>query len=356
MRIDEGRLKHVDAVVREGLERHLYTAAVYALARCDEVTTIRAFGGLEPGCGRPVLLDTLFDLASLTKPLATASAIVALAADGALHLGEELGRFLPVDGRDPLEGVTLRHLLTHTSGMPAWRKYHSQGLERSEILRQVRATERDRPSGARFVYSDLGYILLGAVVEAVTRQTLGAFARARLFEPLGMADTLFCPEPRLLARIAPTRCPDRGRVLVGEVHDGNADALGGEAGHAGLFASAADVARYARMLLRHGRGEGCQVLGPLAVDAMGRNALAPAVGGCSLGWFTPPNGMLPAGDFLPGDAFGHTGFTGTSLVVVPSLDLAAVWLTNRVFNEGDGGDFLRLRRRFHNAVAAAVCH
>jgi CubicO group peptidase (beta-lactamase class C family) len=130
--------------------------------------------------------------------------------------------------------------------------------------------------------------------------------------------------------------------------------MGGVAGHAGLFASAPDVARFARMLLRRGQGEGCRILSPLTVDAMGRNALAPEIGGCSFGWFTPPNGMLPAGDFLPADAFGHTGFTGTSLVLAPSLDLAAVLLTNRVYSETEGGDFLRLRRRFHNAVAGAL--
>jgi CubicO group peptidase (beta-lactamase class C family) len=143
-------------------------------------------------------------------------------------------------------------------------------------------------------------------------------------------------------------------VLVGEVHDGNAAAMGGIAGHAGLFASAPDVACFARMLLRRGQGEGCRVLSPLAVDSMGRNQLAPEVGGCSFGWFTPPNGMLPSGDFLPDDTFGHTGFTGTSLVIVPSLDLAAILLTNRVYSENESGDFLRLRRRFHNAVASAL--
>jgi CubicO group peptidase (beta-lactamase class C family) len=354
VRIEGERLARVDAVVRTGLEARLYTAAAYALVRAAEGAAVSAFGSLLEPAGRPVTPETLFDLASLTKPIATASSVLALAEDGEFHLGEEVGRFLPLPGADPLEGVTLRHLLTHTSGLPAWCRYHSQELGREEILRRTRATERERPIGARFVYSDLGYILLGAVVEAVTGKSLADFARARLFEPLGMVDTTFCPAETLRDRIADTRCPDRGRVLVGEVHDGNANAMGGIAGHAGLFSTVLDVARFARMLLRGGRGEGCRVLGPLTVGAMSRNALGPQVGGCSFGWFTPPNGMLPAGDFLPGDAFGHTGFTGTSIVVVPSLDLAAIWLTNRVTSESDGGDFLRLRRRFHNAVAGAL--
>jgi CubicO group peptidase (beta-lactamase class C family) len=354
MPIDPARLEKVDAVVRGGLEQRLYSATVYALVRAAEVTAVRAFGWLgEPG-GRPVSLDSLFDLASLTKPVATAASMLALAEEGALHLGEEVGRFLPIEGEDPLAGVSLRHLLTHSSGLPAWRRFHSQGLEREEIMRQVRRAERSAPIGARFVYSDLGYILLGMVVEAVTGQGLAEYARRRLFDPLGMQDTGFLPAEAHQPRIAPTRCPDRERVLVGEVHDGNAAAMSGVAGHAGLFGTAPDLARFARMLLREGQGEGCRVLAPLTVAAMTRNALSSEVGGCSLGWFTQPNGMLPAGDFLPDDAFGHTGFTGTSMVVVPSLDLAAIWLTNRVYSENDSGEFLRLRRRFHNAVAGAL--
>jgi CubicO group peptidase (beta-lactamase class C family) len=358
MRIDPARLEQVDAVVRRGLEQRLYSATVYALVRSEEVTAVRAFGWLgearDSAAPGAAALDSLFDLASLTKPVATAASMLALAEDGALHLEEPVGRFLPVEGEDPLESVTLRHLLTHSSGLPAWRRYHSQDLPREEIVRRVRRTERERPIGARFVYSDLGYILLGEVVEAVAGQGLAEFARRRLFEPLGMQDTGFLPGEPQRDRIAATRCPDRERVLVGEVHDGNAAAMGGVAGHAGLFGTAPDLARFARMLLRGGQGEGRRVLGPLTVAAMGRNALPAELGGCGLGWFTRPNGMLPVGDFLPGDAFGHTGFTGTSMVVVPSLDLAAVWLTNRVYSESDGGAFLPLRRRFHNAVAGAL--
>src|SRR5262249_19664947 len=122
----------------------------------------------------------------------------------------------------------------------------------------------------------------------------------------------------------------------------------------GLFGSAGDVSRFAGMLLRGGELEGVRILSPLAVRQMSENQLRPEVGGSSLGWFTPPNGMLPAGDFLPTDSFGHTRFTGPSLVIVPSLDLAVVLLTNRVYHERDAGDFLTFRRRFHNALAVAL--
>src|SRR5207244_1124071 len=180
------------------------------------------------------------------------------------------------------------------------------------------------------------------------------FAAREIFAPLGMGDTGFRPAATLHDRIAPTRCPDRARALVGEVHDGNAASMGGVAGHAGLFAPAGDLARYAQMLLREGQAAGRALLSPLAVRAMATPQLDPAVGGSTLGWFCPPNGMLPRGDLLPEDTFGHTGFTGTSLLLTPSLGIAALLLANRVYFEGDAAPFLQLRRRFHNAVAATL--
>jgi CubicO group peptidase (beta-lactamase class C family) len=218
----------------------------------------------------------------------------------------------------------------------------------------VRASERSRPPGTGYAYSDLGYLLLGEVVRSVSGQTVAEFAAERIFGPLGMRDTGYLPAAELQPRLAATRCPDRQRVLLGEVHDGNCHTVGGVAGHAGLFGTAGDLVTYARMLLGGGVLEGVRVLSPLAVAQMGRDQNPPGLNGHSLGWFTRPNGYLPAGDFLPDDTFGHTGFTGTSLLICPSLDLAVVLLTNRVYQERDAAAFIRFRRRFHNAVASLV--
>jgi CubicO group peptidase (beta-lactamase class C family) len=305
----------------------------------------------------PATWDTIFDLASLTKPVATATALLLLAQEGAFHLGEEVGALLPAAAGPRLAGVTLRHLLTHTSGLPAWRDFHSHGWGRDEIAARVAATDREHPIGARYVYSDLGYILLGALVEAVSGERLDRFVVDRIFRPLSMADTGYLPSGEPTARLAATRCPRRG-VLLGPVHDENAAAMEGVAGHAGLFGTAPDLARYATALLatlRRGAPQSPELpLGPLAAAAMAGSAIDSGIGGSTLGWFAPPNGMLPAGDFLPGDAFGHSGFTGTSLLIVPSLELAVVLLTNRVYQEREAGPFLRFRRRFHNAVAGVV--
>jgi CubicO group peptidase (beta-lactamase class C family) len=351
LELDPQALARVDALLEDGLRQAMYLCAVYAVVGAGGTLVCRALGRVAESPDRSATPETIFDLASLTKPVCTATAVMWLAERGAFHLGEEARAFLGDSVGSHWEGVTLRHLLTHTSGLPAWKKFHSQGLGREEVVARVLATERERPVGSRYVYSDLGFITLGEIVERVTGEGLERFAARELFGPLGMADTGFRPPAALSERIAPTRCPDRARVLVGEVHDGNAASMGGIAGHAGLFAPVADLAAYARMLLREGQADGARLLSPLAVRAMAAPQLDPTVGGSTLGWFCSPSGMLPRGDLLPADTFGHTGFTGTSLLVTPSLGAAVLLLTNRVYPEAEAAPFLRLRRRFHNAIA-----
>jgi CubicO group peptidase (beta-lactamase class C family) len=345
----------LDSLLARGLDEGLYLGAVYAVARGETVVARGAVGRRREPPDEPATWETVFDLASLTKPVATATAVLLLAQEGAFHLGEEIGALLPAAVGTRLAGVTLRHLLTHTSGLPAWRDFHSHGGSREEIVACVAASDREHPTGIRYVYSDLGYILLGALVEAVSGDRLDRLADARIFRPLGMVDTGYLPAGERSTRLAATRCPRRG-VLLGPVHDENAAALEGVAGHAGLFGTAPDLVRYATALLAAlaDRPDGSFPLSPLAAAAMARGAIDPGLGGSTLGWFAPPNGMLPAGDFLPADAFGHTGFTGTSLLIVPSLGLSVILLTNRVYQERDSSAFLRFRRRFHNAVAGMM--
>lgn len=341
-------------LVERGLGDGLYPGAAYRVFRMpDQVLASGAVGLAREAPATPATEATVWDLASLTKPLATATSMLILAQDGAFHLEEELVRFLAAPA-PALQGVTLRHCLTHTSGLAPWEKLHSQGLSREEILRRVRASVPQRAPGTGYAYSDLGYILLGEVVEAVSGQSVAEFAARRVFGPLGMKETGYLPPQDHHDRIAATRCPDRARILVGEVHDGNCDAMGGVAGHAGLFGTLADLETYGRMVLNEGEWNGVRILSLLAVRQMARNQNPEGINGHTLGWFTRPNGYLPAGDFLPADTFGHTGFTGTSLLLSPSLGLGAILLTNRVYQERDAGDFLRFRRRWHNAAAALV--
>lgn len=344
----------IQTLIEEGLAAGLYLGACYSVLRVGEGVIAQGVAGLAQAApDAPVAPDTVWDLASITKPVATATSILILAQEGRFHLDEEVRTHLNREAPS-LAGITLRHCLTHRSGLPSWRRFHSRGLSPEEIRAAVAASERERPIASGYAYSDLGYLLLGEVVRKVSGCTEAEFARKRIFDPLGMTSTRFLPPAEWRARLAATRCPDRGRVLLGEVHDGNCDALGGVAGHAGLFGTAADLLTYAAMLLGGGELNGVRILCPLAVRQMAANQNPPGLNGHTLGWFTRPNGYLPAGDFLPADTIGHTGFTGTSLLLSPSLGLAVTLLTNRVHQERDAADFIRFRRRFHNAVADQV--
>ena len=272
---------------------------------------------------------TLWDLASLTKVVGTTSAVMQLVGAGRLELDAPVQRYLPQWTGRQKERVTIRHLLTHTAGLPSWRPLHKESTSPGSALALVLATELDTVPGARMVYSDLGIVVLSQVVERVTGESLDAWLARELFEPLGMRETTYRPPATLRERIAPTEWdPWRQRHLRGEVHDENAFALGGVAGHAGLFSSAHDLARFARMYLARGTLDGRRVLPEDEIDRFTR-VQDPALSHRALGWETP-TGRNSAGTRLSARAFGHTGFTGTSLWMDPERDLFVLLLSNRV--------------------------
>lgn len=359
--MNEARLQEL---MEEGVAAGLYPAGVFSVFAADgRQLAGGAAGTLGPDGAVLPDADTVWDLASLTKPLVTATCLLHLAERGLLHLGEPVASYLP--GPSPaLEGITLRHCLTHTAGLRAWENLYAAGESRDEVLARLRRSERQRPPGTGYTYSDLGYILLGEAVSAAAGAPLEELSAARVFAPLGMTSTGYRPPAAWQPRLAPTRALETGEIRVGTVHDDNCRALGGAAGHAGLFGSLRDLQRYGAWLLRPDAaqrapgacGEAGGVLSPLAAAQMAANQNPPGIDGHTLGWFTRPNGFLPAGDFLPADTFGHTGFTGTSLLLCPSLGAGILLLTNRVYQQRDAGEFLRFRRRFHNAAAALLGH
>jgi len=318
--------------------------------------------------------STLFDLASLTKVVGTASACFALVDAGELRLGTRVGEILPafagpVEGEDPdwRRQVTLRHLLTHTSGLPAGRSLREIPGGRRERLEAVCRTPLAQAPGERVVYSDLGFMLLGEALAQVSGQELPELCRQRLFEPLGMRRTGWNPPPGLREEAAATEWveaglpPDgRGGYLRGIVHDENARALDGVAGHAGLFSTVDDLSVFAEML--RGRGTLATEHGPVrvlsaaAVDRMATAVVLQDGDGRSLGWQTSGRLWSPYGDLWSARSFGHTGFTGTSLWVDREYDLWAVLLTNAVHmgRQRGGPAVQRLRSAFHNALLGAM--
>lgn len=272
---------------------------------------------------------TLWDLASLTKVVGTTSAMIRLVGEGRVQLDAPVQRYLPRWAVPGAERVTIRHLLLHTSGLRAHRPLYTETSDAAGARALVYATPLDTVPDARTLYSDLGIILLGDVIESITGEPIDAYLRRTVFEPLGMLETMFRPAPELVPRIAPTEVdPWRGRHIRGEVHDENAFRLGGVAPHAGLFSSAHDLARFARMYLNNGTLDSARVLDSPMI-ALFTRAADRSFSTRALGWDTP-DGRNSAGSRMSEQAFGHTGFTGTSIWIDPSADVFVLLLTNRV--------------------------
>ena len=272
---------------------------------------------------------TLWDIASLTKVVGMTTAMMQLVDQKKVELDARVQRYLPEWTGPWKEQVTVRHLLTHSSGLRAWRAIY-QETETPEAARQlVLDTPLDTLPGVRYVYSDLGAILAGLIVERASGQPLASYLQANVFGPLGMGETRYRPPAEWLDRIAPTeKDPWRGRLLRGEVHDENAFRLGGISAHAGLFSSGADLARFAQMMLNSGELGGARIVTPRTLAEFTR-VQNPAISHRALGWETP-NGTNSAGTLMRAPAFGHTGFTGTSIWIDPANDLFVILLTNRV--------------------------
>jgi CubicO group peptidase (beta-lactamase class C family) len=272
---------------------------------------------------------TLWDMASLTKVTALAPAMMQLVERGAVDVESPVQRYLPAWTGPNKEKVLVRHLLTHSSGMPAWRPLYKEAESPDSALALVYATQLDTLPGVRMVYSDLNAILLGEIVRAVTGSRLDAYDAVHVFGPLRMRETMYLPPASLRGRIAPTEVdPWRQRHLRGEVHDENAFALGGVSAHAGLFSSAHDMARYAQMYLNGGSLDGARIASPETVRRF-TTVLDSGFSARALLWETP-TGQNSAGHLMRRPAFGHTGFTGGSLWIDPANDLFVLLLTNRV--------------------------
>jgi CubicO group peptidase (beta-lactamase class C family) len=306
-----------------------FPGAVVVVGNRDGLLVERAIGQLDWAPSSMPAATTLWDLASLTKVVALTTSMMLLVEEGRVELDAPVARYVPEWNGPGKAAVTVRHLLTHSAGLPSWRPLYKEADSPAQALQLVLRTPLDTAPGTRMVYSDLGAILLGHIVSRVTGEPFDRYVARRVFEPLGMTDTRFRPPPEWRERIAPTEFdPWRQRHLRGEVHDENAFALGGVSAHAGLFSTARDLSRLARMYLGQGTLEGRRFLAPETITAF-TTVQDSSLSHRALGWETP-SGSNSAGRFASRRAFGHTGFTGTSLWIDPANDLFVLLLTNRV--------------------------
>jgi CubicO group peptidase (beta-lactamase class C family) len=358
-----GRFDPVVGYLRSQVDS-AFPGGVIAVGSRDSVVLLAAVGHYGADDPRPVTTETVYDLASLTKVIGLTTAAMMLVDSGKLDLTAPVQQYVPAFQGANKERVTIRHLLTHSSGMPAWRPTYAEAKTRDEALALIDTTALLRQPGDTFIYSDLGAITLTQAVEAITGQRLNDFLAARLFGPLGMSSTRFLPPQSWRDRIAPTENDTafRHRLLRGEVHDENAGRLEGVSGHAGLFSTAPDLARFARWLLETRAGvflAGSQpgVNAPRLSSSLVRTFTTrqniPPGSSRALGWDTPSENSS-AGTKMGPNAFGHTGFTGTSIWFDPDRDLFIILLTNRVNPTRANTKILQVRRRVADLVNDAL--
>jgi uncharacterized protein YbbC (DUF1343 family)/CubicO group peptidase (beta-lactamase class C family) len=341
---------NIDAIMNRAVEEGNIPGGVVLVGHNGRVVYRKAFGrrSLEP-THEPMTVDTIFDLASLTKCIATTTAMMQLFAAGRVRLNDPVSAYLKEFAQNGKQDITIRELMTHYSGLPPDLDLTAPWQGRAAAFRMAMEARPEYPPGSRFVYSDINFETLGFLVEQVTGESLNDYAAEHIFKPLGMNDTRFLPPKEWIPRIAPTQYDEHGAMLRGVVHDPTARRMGGVAGHAGLFSTADDLARFAQALLN-----GSPVLGPLDIEKMSTpQQPANAASMRGLGWDIDSPFASNRGELLPVGSFGHTGFTGTSLWIDPVTDTYIVILTNAVHPRG-GKSAVALRTKIATAVVGAL--
>ncbi|TVP98299.1 MAG: hypothetical protein EA359_18495 [Balneolaceae bacterium] len=351
-------LLHIDMIMQKAIDDSVFPGGVVGVMRKGSLVWQRGYGYHDYNKTRAVMHTDIYDLASVTKIMATTTAIMKLADEGKLSIDDPVSKYIPEFNTTDKREITIRHFLLHTSGLPAFRIYVDVMRTRDELLNAVRNEPLINKPGEQYVYSDLGYILLGEIIEVVSGKRLDRYVREELFGPLGMRATWFNPETaggNIANRIPATEIDTvYGRGLVHRrVHDERAYYMDGIAGHAGLFSSVQDMARYAFMLMNGGSYTGRQYLSPEIIDFFTRHQSP--VNQRALGFDRKSEGFSTAGELTGPRSFGHTGFTGTSFWVDPDAEIAIILLTNRTFpNRSYGANISRVRAAVADAVMNSI--
>ncbi|HEX4007297.1 MAG TPA: serine hydrolase domain-containing protein [Acidobacteriaceae bacterium] len=350
------------AVLNEAIRQHALPGAAWGVLHQGNILALEAAGRFTYDPASPAVDPaTIYDLASVTKVVATTAAAMLLHDRGLFDLDTRLGDILPafVIGGQPGSGkirVTLRTLLAHSSGLPGYVKFFETCATPDALLRAALQLPLEAKPGARTEYSDPGYILLGKAIEVVAGESLDAFCAREIFAPLGLASTQFCPPAAARNAIPPTENDTgfRRRIIQGEVQDENASVLGGVAGHAGVFSSVPDLLRFAQCILDRGRtAAGAQLFRPETIDLFATPHATPDGNTRALGWDVPTPPSASGRHFGP-RSIGHLGYAGTSLWIDPDPSLAIVLLTNRTWPDRASDAIRQVRPAFHDAVVDAL--
>ena len=354
-------LPALDRAVTQAISEKKLPGAVVLIGKGEQTLVRKAYGdrALVPAA-EPMTLDTIFDLASLTKVVATTTAVMQQVELGQIRLDDRVADYIPDFGKYGKDRITIRQLLTHMSGLRPDLDLSDEFEGRDTAIRYSLEEMPQASPGTTFIYSDINFFLLADIVSRVTGMPFEQYVREKIFVPLGMKDTMYLPPASLAPRIAPTEpceklawpCGSNAPMLRGVVHDPTARRMDGVAGHAGLFGTADDLARFARMLLNKGTLNGVRILSPLSVERMTSPSTPPGEANVrGLGWDIASSFSGNKGDLMPLGSFGHTGFTGTSLWIDPASKVFVIFLSNRVHPDGKG-DVSPLRGRIATLAAA----
>ncbi|WP_417850782.1 serine hydrolase domain-containing protein [Thalassoglobus sp.] len=350
--MDEARLERIDRVVADGLRRENMPGCVVLVGHKGKVVFEKAYGFRQLKPQRvPMTLDTVFDLASLTKPVSTATSIMMLIEQGKIDVNAPASKYLPEFTSHGKDQITIKQLLTHQGGLIPDNSIKDYQDGRKVAFQKIHDLSLRAAPGEKFMYTDVGFIVLGEIIERLSGQTQDEFTRKNIFGPLGMMETGYTPAEPLKERSAVTQ--ERNETwMQGEVHDPRAYAMDGIAGHAGLFSTAQDLARYAQMVLNGGTLAGTRILKAETVKEM-TQPIEVSSGIRSLGWDKQTGYSSNKGDLLSDQAIGHGGFTGTALWIDPGQDLFVIFLSNRVHPDGNGS-VNSLAGRIATIAAAAI--
>jgi CubicO group peptidase (beta-lactamase class C family) len=345
----------VKDILVKAIEDKAFPGTVVLVSKNDEIIYEKPFGHLTYDDNAALVSNsTIYDVASITKVIATTTSAMICYDRQLFNLDDAVAKYLPEFANKGKENVTIKNLLLHNSGLPAFKRFYGKFNSAEEVVIELYSTGLEYKTGTKTVYSDLGMIVLGKLIEKVTGKKLDQFCKEEIFQPLQMNCTLFNPPDSLKYRIAPTEYDNywRNRLVWGTVHDENSAMLDGVAGHAGLFSTANDISHLLQMILNGGIYNGKQLINPETIQLFTKRFSVQSTR--ALGWDTKSTTGSSAGELFDKTSFGHTGFTGTSIWVDPTKELFVIFLTNRVHPTRNNKRLYKIRPALHNAIMETI--
>ncbi len=345
----------VDRVINKAIEDEAFPGAVVLIWKDGKTIFEKIYGNFTYDLTTPkVNTNTIYDLASLTKVVATTTAAMICYDRKLISLDDKVVKYIPEFGLNGKENITIKNLLIHNSGLPAWKKFYGRDLKYDDVIKEIYSSQLEYKSGEKTVYSDLGIITLGKIIEKVSGKTLDVFCKDEIFIPLKMESTFFNPDDSIKKLCAPTEIDNywRMKTLQGEVHDETSAMLNGVAGHAGLFSTAEDIAKLLSVLINKGKVDQKTFIKQSTIELFTKRASKESTR--AIGWDTKSDSGSSAGKYFSKNSFGHTGYTGTSIWADPDRNLFVVFLTNRVYPTRENTKIQKVRPRLHDAVIESL--